>query len=32
MVFIKPFLTGVLYDHFKFIYKYLNETNKIYEC
>ena len=32
MILIKSFLTGVLYDWFKLIYRYLNEGNKVREC
>ena len=32
MLLIKPFLTGVLYDCFKFIHAYLNEGDKVSEC
>ena len=32
MVLIKSFLTGVLHDHFKLTYMYLNEEEKFREC
>ena len=32
MIFIKSFLTGVLYDCLKLIYAYLSEGNKFGEC
>ena len=32
MIFIKSFLTGVLYDCFKLMYAYLNEGDKVCEC
>ena len=32
MILIKSFLTGVLYDCFKFIYAYLNEGDEVREC
>ena len=32
MIYIKSFLTGVLYDYFKLIHAYLNEGHKVREC
>ena len=32
MIYIKPFLTGILYDCFKLIHAYLNEGHKVREC
>ena len=31
MILIKSFLIGVLHDHFKRIYAYINEGNKVHE-
>ena len=32
MIYIKPFLAGVLYNCFKLIHAYLNEGHKVREC